>query len=164
MGLTVTNLDSKESAFFARETEFVKSRTYDAKTPALKGLSLVPQATDLPEGISEVTYRRYSEAGEAKVIANYAKDFPRVDVFGEEDTVKVIVVVLACMCKNHVEVLAAFCYDCRESYNFRTGSYYYNKFEFTIVLEMDIAIIKFWSLFHCLITLLGRRKCLVFLD
>lgn len=89
MGLTVTNLDSKESAFFARETEFVKSRTYDAKTPALKGLALVPQATDLPEGISEVTYRRYSEAGEAKVIANYAKDFPRVDVFGEEDTVKV---------------------------------------------------------------------------
>ena len=75
MGLTVTNLDSKESAFFARETEFVKSRTYDAKTPALKGLALVPQATDLPEGISEVTYRRYSEAGEAKVIANYAKDF-----------------------------------------------------------------------------------------
>jgi len=86
---TFINLDSKESAFFARETEYVKSRTYDAKTPDLKGLALIPQATDLPVGISEITYRRYAEAGEAKVIANYAKDFPRVDVFGEEDTVKV---------------------------------------------------------------------------
>ena len=82
-------LDSKESAFFARETEFVKSRTYDAKPPELKGLSLVPQATDLPVGISEITYRRYAEAGEAKIIANYAKDFPRVDVYGEEESVKV---------------------------------------------------------------------------
>lgn len=86
---TFVNLDSKESAFFARETEYVKSKTYDAKTPALKGLSLIPQAKDLPEGISEVTYRRYAEAGEAKIIANYAKDFPRVDIHGEEETVKV---------------------------------------------------------------------------
>lgn len=84
-----TRLDARESAFFTRETEYVKSRTYDAKPPALKGLSLVPQATDLPEGISEITYRRYTEAGEAKIIANYADDFPRVDVYGEEVTVKV---------------------------------------------------------------------------
>ncbi|MBQ6565623.1 MAG: DUF2184 domain-containing protein [Treponema sp.] len=89
MSITATRLDSRESAFFARETEYVKSRTYDAKPSALKGLSLVPQARDLPEGISEITYRRYTEAGEAKIIANYAKDFPRVDVYGEEDTVKV---------------------------------------------------------------------------
>lgn len=86
---TFVNLDSKESAFFARETEYVKAKTYDAKTPALKGLSLIPQARDLPEGISEVTYKRYTEAGKAKVIANYAKDFPRVDIYGEEDSVKV---------------------------------------------------------------------------
>lgn len=86
---TFVNLDARESAFFARETEYVKTRTYDAKTPALKGLSLVPQATGLPDGISEVTYKRYTEAGEAKIIADYAKDFPRVDVYGEEDTVKV---------------------------------------------------------------------------
>lgn len=87
--VTATRLDSRESAFFARECEFVKTRTYDAKPPALKGLSLVPQAGDLPDGINEITYRRYNEAGVAKVIADYAKDFPRVDVYGEEETVKV---------------------------------------------------------------------------
>ncbi len=82
-------LDARESAFFQRECEYVKARTYDAKTPHLKGLELVPIAKDLPVGISQVTYKRYTEAGKAKIIADYAKDFPRVDVFGEEDSVNV---------------------------------------------------------------------------
>ena len=51
-------------------------------------------------------------------------------------------------------------------YRLTKGTKYlrYNKFEFAVVLEMDIAIIEFWSLFHCLIFLLGRRKCPVFQD
>lgn len=89
MPTQVMKLDSKESAFFARETELVKAKTYDAKPPVLKGLRLVPQATDLVPGISEITYRRFMEAGRAKIVANYAKDFPRVDVYGEEFTAKV---------------------------------------------------------------------------
>jgi hypothetical protein len=83
-------LDRAESAFFAKENEFVKAKTYDAKPPALKGLALVPQASDLPVGIDQITYRRYLESGEAKIIADYAKDYPRVDVFGEEFTSKVV--------------------------------------------------------------------------
>jgi hypothetical protein len=82
-------LDRGESIFFTRESEFIKTKTYDAKPPALKGLSLVPIASNLPGGITEITYRRFNEVGEAKLIADYAKDFPRVDVFGEEYTVKV---------------------------------------------------------------------------
>lgn len=89
MGSRFARLDSKESAFFQRECEYVKTRTYDQKTPNLKGLTLVPQASGIPLGTSEITYRRYAETGQAKIIANYAKDFPRVDVYGEEDTVKV---------------------------------------------------------------------------
>lgn len=87
-GLT-SRLDSKESAFFQRECEYVKTRTYDAKPPLLKGLTLIPQASGIPLGTSEITYRRYTEAGQAKLIADYAKDFPRADVYGEEQTVKV---------------------------------------------------------------------------
>jgi hypothetical protein len=83
-------LDRGESVFFARETEYVKTKTYDAKSPELKGLRLVPQASDLPVGIEQITYRRYFEAGEAKVIADYAKDFPRVEVFAKEYTSKVV--------------------------------------------------------------------------
>jgi len=82
-------LDKAESAFFARETEYVMTRTFDAKPPALKGLLMVPMARGLPQGISEITFRRFFEAGESKVIADYAEDYPRVDVFGEEYTAKV---------------------------------------------------------------------------
>jgi hypothetical protein len=90
MAQVARRLDTAESVFFARETEFIKSRTYDAKPAELKGLRLVPMASDLPTGIEQITYRRYLEAGEAKVIADYAKDFPRVDVFAEEYTSKVV--------------------------------------------------------------------------
>jgi hypothetical protein len=82
-------LDKAESAFFARETEYILTRTFDAKPPENKGLLLVPMARGLPQGINEITYRRYFEAGESKVIADYAEDYPRVDVFGEEYTAKV---------------------------------------------------------------------------
>ncbi|MDR0388752.1 MAG: DUF2184 domain-containing protein [Spirochaetaceae bacterium] len=90
MAQVARRLDRAESVFFARETEYIKTRTYDAKSPELKGLRLVPRAGDLPAGIEQITYRRYFEAGEAKVIADYAKDFPRVDVFAEEYTSKVV--------------------------------------------------------------------------
>jgi hypothetical protein len=90
MAQVARRLDRAESVFFARETEYIKTRTYDAKSPELKGLRLVPQASDLPTGIEQITYRRYFEAGEAKVIADYAKDFPRVDVYAEEYTSKVV--------------------------------------------------------------------------
>jgi len=82
-------LDKAESAFFTRETEFVMTRTFDAKPPEAKGLLLVPMARGIPIGVNEITYRRYFEAGVSKVIADYAEDYPRVDVFGEEFTAKV---------------------------------------------------------------------------
>lgn len=82
-------LDKAEAAFFARETEFIMTKTFDAKPPEAKGLLLVPMARGIPIGINEITYRRYFEAGESKIIADYAEDYPRVDVFGEEFTAKV---------------------------------------------------------------------------
>jgi hypothetical protein len=90
MAQVARRLDRAESVFFARETEYIKTRTYDAKSPELKGLRLVPQAGDLPTGIEQITYRRYFEVGRAKVIADYAKDFPRVDTFAKEYTSKVV--------------------------------------------------------------------------
>jgi hypothetical protein len=83
------HLDAGESAFFARETEYVMTRTYDAKPPALKAFSLIPFSSEMGLGATELTFRRYAEAGEAKIIADYAKDFPRADVWGEEFTVRV---------------------------------------------------------------------------
>lgn len=83
------HLDANETVFFEKELEYVKSRTYDAKLAELKGLSLIPVSTEAGSGADRITYRRYRGVGFAKIIADYAKDFPRVDVFGEEASVKV---------------------------------------------------------------------------
>lgn len=92
MGTRTNNpihLDEAESAFFKGELRAVKTRTYDAKLAELKGLALIPISTEAGAGATEIVYRRYRDVGFAKVIADYAKDFPRVDVFGEEASVKV---------------------------------------------------------------------------
>lgn len=83
------HLDSGESAFFSRELQFVKSRTYDTKYKELKAFTLIPVSAEASSGMTEIVYRRFSQVGQAKMIADYAHDFPRVDVYGEEVTVKI---------------------------------------------------------------------------
>ena len=83
------HLDAGETAFFSRQLEAVKSRTYDTKFKTLKALDLLPISTDAPSGADTITYRRFTDAGLAKIIADYAHDFPRADVYGEEVTCKI---------------------------------------------------------------------------
>lgn len=82
-------LDAGESAFFKRELEYVKSKSYDTQYKQLKGLVLIPISTEAGEGATEITWRKYTGVGFAKIISDYAKDFPKVDVYGEETTSKV---------------------------------------------------------------------------
>jgi hypothetical protein len=88
-GRDPVRLDRGESAFFAREAEHIKAQTYDAKPKELKALLLIPINTDAGPGATTITFRRYTGVGFAKIISDYANDFPRVDVFGEEQSVKV---------------------------------------------------------------------------
>ncbi len=87
--MQANRLDARESAFFARECEFIKRRSYDTKQKPLKAFDLIPLSSEAGNGATEITYRRFTGVGFAKIIADYAKDFPRVDVYGEETTVKV---------------------------------------------------------------------------
>jgi len=89
MGTDITRLDAGESAFFARELEYVKRKTYDQKLKQLKAKMLIPVSNEAPSGIGEITWRRYDAVGIAKIISDYAKDFPRVDIYGTEETAKV---------------------------------------------------------------------------
>lgn len=89
MGKDPYRLDANESAFFTRQLEHIKSRTYDTKYKNLKAKQLIPVSTEAHNGATQVTYRKYSGVGFAKIIANYASDFPRVDIYGEEVSAKV---------------------------------------------------------------------------
>lgn len=83
------NLDANESAFFARELEFVKARSFDIKYPQFKSTTHIPVSTEAGPGASTITYQQFNQVGIAKIIANYADDLPRADVFGKEFTAKV---------------------------------------------------------------------------
>jgi len=88
-GRDPVRLDRGESVFFAREVEHIKAKTYDAKLKEHKAFLYIPISTEAGPGARTVTYRRYTSVGFAKIISDYARDFPRVDTYGEEVTVKV---------------------------------------------------------------------------
>lgn len=82
-------LDANESVFFNRQLEHVKTTTYDTKFKNLKALTIVPVNTTASNGDDIITWRSFTAVGVAKMVADYATDFPRVDVYGVEQTVKV---------------------------------------------------------------------------
>lgn len=81
--------DADETAFFLRELEHIKAKTYDILFPELKARSIIPVSFETPNHAEFITYQQFEMTGFAKLIANYAADLPRVDVLGREFSRKV---------------------------------------------------------------------------
>lgn len=77
-------MDADEAAFFARELEHIKARTFDIRYPNLRGRDFVPVSGDAGPGATQVTYQQFDRVGRAKIVSPNAKDVPRVDVLGKE--------------------------------------------------------------------------------
>ena len=68
----------------------------------------------------------------------------------EENAVEVVVVVLAGVGENHVEVLAALVDDCGKADDFRACAHHNDELQLAVLLPVNIGIIKFrLFLFHC---------------
>lgn len=84
------HLDADEKqVFFGRQLEHVKATAYEVKYKNLYATELIPVSNEAPSGADTITFRKYGKAGIAKVVSDYANDFPRADVYGVEETVKV---------------------------------------------------------------------------
>lgn len=83
------NLDANESAFFVRELTHIKARSYDVVYPEFKAVRYIPVSGEAGPGADTVLYRQFDRVGMMQLIANYADDLPRVDVFGKEFSVVV---------------------------------------------------------------------------
>jgi hypothetical protein len=83
------NLDASETFFFARELEYVKSKSYDIQFPEMKAFKLIPISTEAGEGATSITYAQFEEVGMAQIIESYADDLPRADIRGKEYTTPV---------------------------------------------------------------------------
>jgi len=89
MGNNIMKLDANESIFFKRELEYVKKKTYDKKYKNLRANIFIPVSTEAQSGAETITWKKFSKVGQAKIISDYATDFPRADAYGEEVTTKV---------------------------------------------------------------------------
>ena len=80
--------DSEEDAsvFFARELDYIKSKSYDKIYPEFTALNNFPITHEVPEGAETMTYYSYEKTGMAAIISNYATDLPRADVKGSPTT------------------------------------------------------------------------------
>src|SRR6185437_1507332 len=82
-------LDADESIFFVRQLTYIKSKTYDVEYPELRARQLIPVSMEAGEGAQSIVYHQFDMLGTAKIISNYAKDLPRVDVKAKEFTANV---------------------------------------------------------------------------
>lgn len=77
-------MDANESAMFLREAEHVMAEVYNVLYPEYKALSYFPVKSEGGRGARTIVYRQFDWTGLAKLVNNYATDFPRVDVKGTE--------------------------------------------------------------------------------
>ena len=83
------HLDADETAIFSQQLKHVKAQAYDVIRKELKALSLIPVSTEGDPGADQIAYRSFDQVGIAKIVSDYAKDFPRVDIYGVEKFVPV---------------------------------------------------------------------------
>jgi hypothetical protein len=88
MNMDVAHLDTGETVFFKRQLEVILSQTYDEKYKPLKAFLAFPVTSEAPPAATEMTWRSFKQYGLAKIIADYASDFPRVDIGGTEQSRK----------------------------------------------------------------------------
>lgn len=74
------------SIFFARELDYIKTKSYDKLYPEFTALKALPVTHEVPEGAESFTYYSYEKTGMAKIIENYSTDLPRADVKGKPTT------------------------------------------------------------------------------
>lgn len=78
------------NAFFSRQLEYIERETYDVQYPELMSRTFVPTGTfGVPNGAKTYTFRSYDKVAHAKLLASYAEDLPRSDVFGTESSIKI---------------------------------------------------------------------------
>lgn len=71
--------DAGETAFITRELLAIKAKVYETEYPTLLATSLIPIAADVDPYAEAIAYQQTDGYGKAKIVANDAKDLPRVN-------------------------------------------------------------------------------------
>jgi len=71
--------DAGETAFITRELLAIKSKVYQTEYPNLLATALIPMASDVDAYAENIAYQQTDGYGKAKIVANDARDLPRVN-------------------------------------------------------------------------------------
>lgn len=88
-GSDVVRFDANETAFLERQLTYLRAKAFEVQFADNLARSFVPMATDIPADASTYAFPVWTRTGKAKVIANGAKDIPRIDLEVQEITGKV---------------------------------------------------------------------------
>lgn len=77
--------DSAESVFVERQLLSLRAKLYEVKRGPYQARVLMPVNNEDDPGAKTIAYQILDSVGVAKIVQDYAKDFPRVDVFIREE-------------------------------------------------------------------------------
>lgn len=86
---TVCRMDAGEAAFFARQLEYVKQRTYDIKFPEGSITTWLTVNSEAGPGAESILWRQYNTVGKMGLVGDNVKDLPRVESYGKEQSVAI---------------------------------------------------------------------------
>ncbi len=81
--------DAPESLFVARDLEHQETKIYSMEYPAFKFREIFPVNNEGGEFITSISYKLYDRSGIAKVLSDYATDWPLVNLSAKEERVPV---------------------------------------------------------------------------
>lgn len=79
LGSGPVRFDAGETAFITRELLAIKAKIYQTEYPTLKALQFIPMANDVDAYAENIAYQQTDAYGKAKIVANDARDLPRVN-------------------------------------------------------------------------------------
>jgi hypothetical protein len=86
---TYFNFDAAPSAFLERELQSVRAKVYEVQYGPLKARTLIPVVNEDDPGAETIKLEVLDSVGIAKVVGNYATDFPEADVKRDEIIVSI---------------------------------------------------------------------------
>ena len=88
--VSTKNFDADEAIFLAEELDSVKAQIYKKRYPAYNAKNVMPVSTDAGAGAETISFRMFDAVAMAKIVSNYATDFPNVALTGTKTSVPVV--------------------------------------------------------------------------
>ena len=84
------HFDADDTRFLTRQLEQVETEVYQKLFTPAKARFFIPLQPGVSRSADTYTYQMTEHVGQAKIIANYADDLPRVDVLGTDRSTKIV--------------------------------------------------------------------------